>query len=103
MQSDAAGLRARLGAAAWHYLTQINSNALAEQIQIMIALEDDQAGPQPLVRGDPAECIIEASTRESADALVVGRRGRDQLAGLLLGSVSQKLANLAPCSTVIVP
>jgi len=53
--------------------------------------------------GDPTEGIIEASTREAADALVVGRRGRSQLAGLLLGSVSQKLASLAPCTTVIVP
>jgi nucleotide-binding universal stress UspA family protein len=53
--------------------------------------------------GDPAESIIETAARESTDALVVGRRGRGRLAGLLLGSVSQKIASLAPCAVVIVP
>jgi len=37
--------------------------------------------------GDAAEAIIEAAGREKADAIVVGRRGRGRLAGLLLGSV----------------
>ena len=53
--------------------------------------------------GDPAQSIIETVAREAADALVVGRRGRGRLAGLLLGSVSQKIASLAPCMVVIVP
>lgn len=53
--------------------------------------------------GDPAESIIEMAAREATDALVVGRRGRGRLAGLLLGSVSQKIASLAPCIVVIVP
>ena len=53
--------------------------------------------------GDPAQSIIETAARESTDTLVVGRRGRGRLAGLLLGSVSQKIASLAPCTVVIVP
>lgn len=53
--------------------------------------------------GDPAEAIIETARREQVDAIVVGRRGRGQLAGLLLGSVSQKVASLAPCIVIIVP
>ena len=53
--------------------------------------------------GDPAEAIIDAVRREKADLLVVGRRGRGRLSGLLLGSVSQKLTSLAPCNVMVVP
>jgi nucleotide-binding universal stress UspA family protein len=53
--------------------------------------------------GDPAEAIIETARREQVDVIVVGRRGRGQLAGLLLGSVSQKVASLAPCIVIVVP
>lgn len=53
--------------------------------------------------GDPAQGIIDAVNRERADTLVLGRRGRGQLAGLLLGSVSHKLVSLAPCMVLVVP
>jgi nucleotide-binding universal stress UspA family protein len=53
--------------------------------------------------GDPAEEVIKAVVSEKADALVVGRRGHSQLAGLLLGSVSQKLVSLSPCMVTVVP
>jgi nucleotide-binding universal stress UspA family protein len=53
--------------------------------------------------GDPAQAIIDAVRREKADILVVGRRGRSRLSGLLLGSVSQKLTSLAPCNVMVVP
>lgn len=53
--------------------------------------------------GDAARSIIEFAARQGADTIVLGRRGRGRLAGLLLGSVSQKVASLAPATVVIVP
>ena len=38
-----------------------------------------------------------------ADVIVVGRRGLGQVAGLLLGSVSRKLAGDSQCPVIVVP
>jgi nucleotide-binding universal stress UspA family protein len=51
--------------------------------------------------GRPARALINFAER--ADGLVVGSRGRGGFAGLLLGSVSQQLAQHAPCPVTIVP
>lgn len=53
--------------------------------------------------GDPARMILEVAAHVGADMIVMGKRGRGPLAGLLLGSVSQKLVSLAPCPVTIVP
>jgi nucleotide-binding universal stress UspA family protein len=53
--------------------------------------------------GEVAQTIIEIAREKQADAIVVGRRGAGQIAGLLLGSVSQKLVSLAPLPVTVVP
>ena len=53
--------------------------------------------------GDVAKSLIDIAAGNSIEMIVLGRRGRGQLAGLLLGSVSQKLVSLAPCAVAVVP
>jgi len=53
--------------------------------------------------GDPTQSILETAKKASTDAIVVGKRGRGPLVGLLVGSVSQKLVSLAPCQVIVVP
>lgn len=51
--------------------------------------------------GDQARQLIRAAKDHKADLIVLGTRGRGRMEGLLLGSVSQKIAALAPCPCLI--
>src|SRR6056297_632197 len=53
--------------------------------------------------GDPATRILEFCKAHEVDLIVVGRRGLGGLAGLLLGSVSQKISHAAPCACLLPP
>ena len=52
--------------------------------------------------GDPANAIIGYANRNGIDLIVLGSRGLGQVEGMLMGSVSRKVSNLAtvPCMVV---
>lgn len=52
--------------------------------------------------GQPARVIVNTAERGGYDAIVLGSRGHGDLEGLLLGSVSHKVANLAKCTVITV-
>ena len=52
--------------------------------------------------GDAADEIINVVGVEDADLIVVGTRGRNAIGRLLLGSVSTKIAQRAPCDVLVV-
>ena len=85
--------------------------ALTEKAKEAAQAETDQvlaaAGSQPAsvtvtaVHGLPADELVKAS--ESADMIVLGRRGMGGFARLLMGSVTSQVAQHAQCPVLIVP
>lgn len=53
--------------------------------------------------GRPASKILEVADREKADLVVVGRRGRGEVAELLLGSVSHEVVLHSKRPVLLVP
>jgi nucleotide-binding universal stress UspA family protein len=52
--------------------------------------------------GDPTSQIADVASRSGIDLIVMGRRGLGNLSGLLLGSVSHKVAQTVDCSCMTV-
>jgi nucleotide-binding universal stress UspA family protein len=80
-----------------HALAQCN----AERARLKAEEKGAKSIKTSVAAGDPAEEMRAYITANAIDA--VGRRGKGRIAGLLLVSVSQKLATLAPCIIIICP
>ncbi|GAA1408878.1 universal stress protein [Catellatospora coxensis] len=74
---------------------------LAEALSGMRERFPDVTVREVVVRGRTARSLVHLS--ETALLMVVGRRGRGGLTGLLLGSVSQQLLHHSACPVLIVP
>jgi nucleotide-binding universal stress UspA family protein len=55
-----------------------------------------------ILEGPPAEEIIKVAEFRKCDLIVMGSRGLGKLAGLVLGSQSQKVVSHAPCPVLII-
>jgi nucleotide-binding universal stress UspA family protein len=53
--------------------------------------------------GGPAPLIADVAAREGADVIVTGTRGHTALAGVIVGSVAQRLLHVAPCPVLVIP
>jgi nucleotide-binding universal stress UspA family protein len=52
--------------------------------------------------GHPAETIVRVAHERGADLIVMGTHGRTGLPHVLLGSVAEKVVQLAPCPVLTV-
>ncbi|MEU2156077.1 universal stress protein [Streptomyces sp. NPDC019396] len=76
------------------------STALADELRKVLGDTGGTRVDHHLTRGNPVEVLLAAS--DGAELLVVGSRGRGGFARMLLGSVSQQVAQHAKCPVVIV-
>jgi nucleotide-binding universal stress UspA family protein len=56
-----------------------------------------------IVEGDVAEQVALAAREVNAAYIVVGTRGRSQLARLILGDTTQSILQRTPCPVIVVP
>ena len=55
-----------------------------------------------ILEGPAANAICEVAKLEKLDLIVIGSRGRNKLEGLLLGSCTQRVLNMAPCPVLVI-
>jgi nucleotide-binding universal stress UspA family protein len=82
-----------------HALRRAARITLDEAVQRVHEIGADLVVHAELVDTDPRQALVDAS--KTAHLLVVGSRGRGPLRGLLLGSVSLAVSQLAECPTIV--
>jgi nucleotide-binding universal stress UspA family protein len=63
-----------------------------------------QAGVQgdgAIVEGVPFQTITDTAKDQNVDLIVMGTHGRTGLSHVLMGSVTEKVVRLAPCSVLV--
>lgn len=55
-----------------------------------------------ILEGTAETAIVEAARIEKCDLVIMGSRGVSELEGLLLGSVTRRVVQLAPCPVTVV-
>jgi nucleotide-binding universal stress UspA family protein len=86
--------------APWDAVEQEHQMLLAERLAGWAGKYPDVPVQKAVERDHPARVLVEESAR--AQLLVVGSRGRGNVAGLFLGSVSHALVHRADCPVVVV-
>jgi nucleotide-binding universal stress UspA family protein len=64
---------------------------------------DTKVEMRSVMLGGPARAIAEIASEAGADLIVTGTRGHSPVAGLLLGSVTQRLLHVAHQPVLVVP
>jgi nucleotide-binding universal stress UspA family protein len=77
-------------------------NALLEEAEGIARMNDHDEIARVLVYGNAAETIVEAAQNAGADLIVIGNRGLSDLGGLVFGSVSHKVLQMAVCPCLVV-
>jgi nucleotide-binding universal stress UspA family protein len=83
-------------------LRKFHEEILSKAVAHAKTVKPDVAVSSELREGDPALEVVAAAKEGGFDVVVVGHRGQGRLRELFMGSISEKVAHLAPCPVVIV-
>ena len=83
-------------------LRRIHDEILGRSVARAKAVKPNLAISSMLKEGDPALEIVNAAKEGGFDVIVVGHKGLGRMKEFLLGSISEKVAHLAPCPVIIV-
>lgn len=82
---------------------RLDAEAALREARELLASEGETAPIDTrIATGDPAEVLMQIVRELDADLLVVGRRGRDFVSRVLLGSVAQRVVQHASCDVLVV-
>lgn len=82
---------------------EIISESILDEAKEIVTEYKGLAASFVFLVGDPAPEILRYADEVAADLIVMGSRGRGRVVGLLLGSVSQKVTNMARQFVLIAP
>ncbi len=83
-------------------LRKIHEEILSKAVSHAKAVKPDLVVSSMLRDGDPAVEIVNVAKDSGFDAIVIGHKGLGMVRERFLGSISEKVAHLAPCPVVIV-
>jgi nucleotide-binding universal stress UspA family protein len=83
-------------------LRKLHEEILSKAVARAKAVKPDLAISWQLREGDPALEIVDVAKEGGFDVIVVGHKGMGRVKEFFLGSISEKVAHLAPCPVVIV-
>lgn len=89
------------------YLQQVVSDTRDRTERIMAPVRDiltDAGVPfsERLLEGPAGPKIVEVARIESIDLIIMGSKGKSDLEGLIMGSVTHRVLNAAPCPVLVV-
>lgn len=82
---------------------EVSARAHLEKIHKMATNEEIQAEIVIRHSDNPVEVINEEVLKRNIDIVITGRRGRRGIKKILMGVVTEKVASMVPCKTLIVP
>jgi nucleotide-binding universal stress UspA family protein len=91
------------GGGTWELEDEPSAQALVDRVTAGVAAAGAKASARVVrtAEGRAARAILDVAAEEGADLIVLGTRGRSDLTGLLLGSVTHKVMHLSRCPVLV--